>query len=279
MKKKIAIITCLLALNACALSGCGEGASGGQTTGTQTTQQLTTETDSSTTSTTQAATESQTVDNTEAAATTQSGNTGEITPVEGDTSSYYMQNVYKSILDKYRTAISENWDYAKCLDADICPLFKTSDTASFEDIGAALIDMDNDGYLELIIGNPKDTTGKSVYDVWTYNGSTAAKLITAHERSLLNIGYQAEDNVYYISAMGSNSATEFQYDYYTVFGGSINNIQSVACVTTDDGTETWYQVYSGNDSRKEITADEANNIIDSYTNAWILPEYLSIESK
>lgn len=263
MKKKIAVLTLLAALNACALSGCGtdkaDTASTTQEASTQATD-------------TQATTAADTQD-TEASTAAGTEETTEASQAESSI------DVYKDVLDKYRTAVTEKWDYGTCMEQDICPLITNTNTsvASFDNIGAALIDMDHDGYDELIIGDPTDTSGKSVYEVWTYDGTTPTKLIAAQDRNLLNVGYMEEDNVYFISAMGSNSAAEFEYDYYTVTDGALQNIQSIISEAASETEINWYQAAPASGTRESLDADTANGIVDSYNNACILPEYRSIE--
>lgn len=273
MKKKIAVMTLVVALNACVLSGCG-------------TAKIP---ETSTTQATEASTNSTTENDTEETTTEQitESNTEEAEPAEpsggsnksqaDDDSSYYFNDVYKDILDKYRIAFDEKWDYGKCIDEDICPLITNADTMSPDEIGAALIDMDNDGYDELIIGNPQDTSSKSVYEIWTYDGRTATKLISAQERCLINVGYVKENSQYFISAMGANSATEFEYNYYNVHNGSLQKDQSIISVAVSDTEMNWYQCDADSDTRKELDEDTANAINISYSSNWFLPQYLSIE--
>ncbi|MBU5477250.1 hypothetical protein KQI72_11090 [Eubacterium sp. MSJ-21] len=275
MKKKLAVLTLLLTLNACAVSGCGSG-SKEDTAGTQTT--AATVSQETTAADTQETTVSATEDTDSTTESTSEETNGE-TPAENGL------ELYKDVLDKYRTAIAEKWDYGTCMENDICALITNTDTgaASFDNVGAALIDMDHDGYNELIIGDPTDTTGKSVYEIWTFDGNTTKKLISAQERRLLNVGYMVsymqDVNVYFISAMGSNSAAEFEYDYYTVSNGALQNIQSVISEAVSDTEVTWYQADSDSGSRNELDADTANGIVDSYSQTWILPDYVSLASE
>lgn len=274
MKKKFAAMTLAVALSACALSGCGTA----KTPEATTTQATEVSTDSTTENTTEGTTSEQTTESSaeETVTTEQSGNSNQS---QTDDSTYYFNDVYKDILDKYRTAINEKWDYGKCVDEDICPLITNADALTFNDIGAALIDMDNDGYDELIIGDMKDTTSKSIYEIWTYDGNTAKKLISAQERCLLNVGYTKENSQYFISAMGSNSAAEFEYDYYSVHNGNLQKDQSIISEAVSDTEMNWYQCDADSDTRKELDEDTANSINASYSDNWILPQYLSIESK
>lgn len=275
MKKEFAVITLVAALNACILSGCGT-AKTPETTTSQATEASTADTTENDAD--EATSEQTTESSTEETETTEPSVNSNKSQTDDDPT-YYFNDVYKDILDKYRTAINEKWDYGKCIDEDICPLITNADALTFDDIGAALIDMDNDGYDELIIGDAKDTTGKSIYEVWTYDGSTSKKLIAAQDRCLLNVGYIKNDDRYFISAMGSNSAVEFEYDYYTIKNSSLQKEQSIISEAVSDSEMNWYQSDADSDTRKELDEDAANAIIASYSDSWFLPQYLSIESK
>lgn len=267
MRKKYLLAVMVLSLNVCLISGCGNK----QEQSTADENQVTV-TENNTD-----AVEDNSTESSEADTQTSEAQSEDDSQTEGDASTHYLNVVYKDVIDKYKVAINENWDYGKCMEEDICPLITNADAASLEDIGVALVDMDHDGYYELIIGNPKDSTGKSVYEIWTYDGSKTTKLITAQERCLVNVGYWQEDDVYFICTMGSNSAVEFEYDYYTIMNGALNNVQSILSEATSETETKWYQLDTESGERTEIEEKLANDIIDSNEASWILPEYFTLD--
>ena len=65
---------------------------------------------------------------------------------------------YDALLEKYKTALTENWDATACMQADISPLI----LAEPELVGWCYVDLGSDGTEELVI-----TNGEMVFDLYT----------------------------------------------------------------------------------------------------------------
>ena len=69
-----------------------------------------------------------------------------------------MAGDYDTLLEKYKTALTENWDASACQQADISPLI----LAESGQVGWCTVDLDQNGTEELVI-----TNGEMVFDLYT----------------------------------------------------------------------------------------------------------------
>ncbi len=153
---------------------------------------------------------------------------------------------YGTILNKYATALRDNWDVAQCHNADISPQIIQEDVR--DKLGFCLRDLDGNGIEELIISD-----GEQVYDVFTIlPNDGAGHLFCASENVFLNL---CEGNV--IKRQETvDGATYWQF--YTLVNDFDFSIQEA--VVLRDG-----QYFSGpSDANVQpISKDEAGDIIVS----------------
>ena len=153
---------------------------------------------------------------------------------------------YGSILNKYATALRDNWDVAQCHSADISPRIIEEDVR--DKLGFCLRDLDGNGIEELIISD-----GEQVYDVFTILPNDGlGHLFCASENVFLKL---CEGNV--IKRQETvDGATYWQF--YTLVNDFDFSIQEA--VVLRDG-----QYFSGpsDTNVQPISKDEAGDIIVS----------------
>ena len=153
---------------------------------------------------------------------------------------------YGTILNKYATALRDNWDVAQCHNADISPQIIQEDVR--DKLGFCLRDLDGNGIEELIISD-----GEQVYDVFTIlSNDGVGHLFCASENVFLKL---CEGNV--INRQETvDGATYWQF--YTLVNDFDFSIQEA--VVLRDG-----QYFSGpsDTNVQPISKDEAGNIIVS----------------
>lgn len=96
------------------------------------------------------------------------------------------EDIYSAVLDKYITAVNENWDAIKCEEEEISPeiaAITANAEKPLETIGYAFADMNNDGIEDLFIG---DMSGSEidgmVYDVYSTVDREATHIVTGTAR-------------------------------------------------------------------------------------------------
>ena len=165
---------------------------------------------------------------------------------------FEMLEVFQIILEKYRTAVAEKWDYSQCMEAEICPLISVYTDAP-DAFGYTLIDLDGDGTEELII-----TDGNVLLDVYKRFPTGTEKIITGWER---NVYYLCEDNM--IFNRGSNGAASTVYFIYRITEEGLTQTESIVFDAMTNPDNPWsYQEEKG--TSVVVSEAEAMEILDSY---------------
>lgn len=161
---------------------------------------------------------------------------------------------YQDVISKYVTAIEEGWNPEKCMNADISIL--TANVQSTEDLGYALMDLDEDGEAELLI-----TDGSLIYDLYTMNAQREACCVASSmERDRF---YLCEDSI--IAEEGSSGAAASAYHFSKLSGASLNLIDAVIYSASYDPENPWFR----GENEEHITEEQANAIIDAYPHRYI----------
>ncbi len=172
---------------------------------------------------------------------------------------------YQPLIDKYISAIQEDWDGERCSMEDISILVR--DVPTLDDLGYAQMDLDGDGFTELII-----TDGNVIYDLYTRFQSTDRLLthvITGHER---NIYYLCNNGI--LANEGYGGAATGEHRFSRLEEGTEYLIERLEYEYTLDANQqpvaTWIH-YGPGDLINQVTVTEviANEIIDSYTHVFI----------
>ncbi len=169
---------------------------------------------------------------------------------------------YGEILDTMRVAMKKEGEAVLDMDTDYLPV----EFYQGYPVGYALQDIDENGTDELILEIVDEQYGNnSIYAIFTLSNDAAVQVVN----------YGGVRNRYYICTdgtvenQGSSGASYSNWSYYKLID---KELILQECVFTypggEDGTEIcWYYTTTdpNNDFSKEITAEEATEITDSYT--------------
>ena len=180
---------------------------------------------------------------------------------EGDASSYYIDVVYAQQIERYYTAISQQWDESDYWEHEMSPLVTHYyDGKSLDNVGFTFMDLDGDGVNELII-----TDGMMIYDLYTMQNGTPVKLLTGWERNAYRL---CQNNVIY--NQGSNGAASTVFNYYQLLAGELVLVDSVVFDANKNFDNPWFRSSDGETPEEPLTEDEANAIRDSYPDITML---------
>lgn len=156
---------------------------------------------------------------------------------------------YQYILNKYVTAIEENWGGEQYMEHDMSYALVNFESA--EQYGYTFLDIDGNDVEELLI-----TDGTYLYDVYTLleDGRGPGHLISAGERLRY---FLCGDGL--IGYQGSGSAFNTIWQFYRLENG----IDLIPVQTLTLGTDVWYAGMTEDDA-VEITHEEAQKILDKY---------------
>lgn len=173
-----------------------------------------------------------------------------------------MTEAYEGIIDDYRLLVEEQWDYNQIYEHNY------SNLATMVPVGYTLYDLDQDGQLELLIGetDTEEPVNRMILDVYTMDGDAAKQLFTSQER---NRYYLVEDEAgaVIIANEGSNGAASSGWLYYIVENGELSIQQSVIYDAGADEQNPWFTSVDDDwDVSNDTPTDEetAQAMIDSY---------------
>lgn len=214
---------------------------------------------------TQATAESQTAESTQ-----------ESTAVLGTATSY------DEIIENYRTMIQEKWDASQIFETDYSPVLSyLTDADNAQDtVGYVKMDINGDGEDELLIGET-DTelaVNRMIFDAYTMKDGQPVQLFVSHER---NRYYLCEDEsgAILVANEASNGAANSAWYYYVVSGTELQVVQGVVYDLAADENNPWFLTYDDDwdtSNDESATEEDAQNIIDSYTNIYAALDWTPI---
>lgn len=186
-------------------------------------------------------------------------------------STFDSASFYKPVLEQYRTAINEHWDFETLDSKGLCYLPALVDNAS-DNIGYCFLPLEPDQPACLLISfipNSKDAVPK--YDLLTAyapgSNSKPLLLFNGAERDSFVLCGNSKDG-YTLSETGSNGAAETVFVFWRISGSKLIPIETVVFSGSANEKEPWFHI-SGKDETdpskmRHISEAEASAIIDSY---------------
>ena len=255
--KRTGLTVLTLSMLAVSFSGCGKDKED---------QLVEMRTESTTATLADATTESTTEEVTTQSDTTAETTSENITDSSSQNTSSQNTNAYKSILDQYHTALSENWDFETLTNNNLNYMCAFYNGTGLQDIGYAFYDIDGDGADELLIGLvSQENRGGDVFDIYTLTDGKPVLLAQSGERDM----YTLCQNGMISEAASNSAANSFSifYEYKTgttklslveavVVDGNLNPDNPYFYTTTDVADTSAYT---------SITESEGDEIISKYT--------------
>ena len=197
---------------------------------------------------------------------------------EGDASSYYIDVVYAEQIGRYHTALSEKWDEGKYYENDMSAQpYYYYEGNPLENVGFGFVDLDNDGYWELVIGAILDAEqDPSVFEIWTLVDGEPVMLAQGGYRNRYVLQYVEEDNMWYVVNEGSSSAFSHATYYLMLSEGKLEVMQGIIFDAMADEKNPWFMTY---DLDWDVSNDEpideatANAILDNNRKHYTALEY------
>lgn len=191
---------------------------------------------------------------------------------EGDAASHYV-DLYAPVIGNYYFAMKEEWGAEELLKNEMSLLCMDYYGESVLDqVGYGFLDLDGDGYWELVIGSEE-----LIFDAYTYKDEMITQIFCGDARDRY---YISEDEAagYLIANEASSGAMNSAWIYSRYDGTTLQTIQSILYDAEADSQNPWFMGTDDDwDASNDSPVDEelANDIIDSYTRYYIQPDYLS----
>lgn len=197
---------------------------------------------------------------------------------EGDASSYYIDVVYSQQIQRYKTALTEQWNEEQYLENELSalPVYYYEGNPQ-DNVGFGFADLDNDGYWELIIGgilnSEKDPT---VFEIWTLVEGKPVMLVQGGTRNRYILQNEEESRLWYITNQTSSGAANSATYYLMLKEGKLEVIQGLVYDATVDEQNPWYLTYDLDEdvsNDQPIDEETALGIMESYSKFNIALEY------
>lgn len=270
--KRIVLNLVTLSLLTVSFTGCGEGREDARIE-VSTDSETSAISESSTEDTTENdITENDTTENDTEEITTETATTEAVTTAESATdytlpgTTSQNADAYKSVLDQYHTALSENWDYETLINNNLNYMCILYNNTGLTDIGYAFYDIDGNGTNELLIGLvSQDNRGGDVFDIYTLIDDKPVMLAQSGERDMYTLCQNGM-----ISEAGSNSAASSFYKFYEFKSGTSKLTLKEAVVIDGQWDSDNPYFYTTTDTTDKsactaITEDDADGITQKYT--------------
>ena len=127
---------------------------------------------------------------------------------EGDATSYYMDAVYPQQIDRYYTAISQQWDEVTYLDNEMCPLVARYYNGSpLDNVGFTFMDLDGDGIWELIIGAIANAEiNPLIFEIWALKDDQPVMIAQSGNHNRYYLQYAKETDQWSVANEAENGA-------------------------------------------------------------------------
>ena len=198
---------------------------------------------------------------------------------EGDASSYYIDVVYAQQIERYYTAISQQWDETACFDHELSPLVTSYyDGKPLDNVGFTFMDLDGDGIWELIIGAIRNAEQDPlVFEIWALKNDEPVMLVQSGSHNRYYLQYAEEDNLWSVAYEAENGAANHAVYYLQLFEGEFSVTQGIIFDAAADEENPWFMTYDldwdvSNDT--PIDEDTANAVMEAGRNIYTAIEYL-----
>ena len=173
-------------------------------------------------------------------------------------------DAYDNILQRYYEGITSGWSIQEFNENGLCYL--AGYNLDLDQTGYCLLDVDQNGIEELIVGMNIESYNGIVYEIYTVLDGELECILSSGERDRY---YLCEDNV--IANEGSSSASRSSWSYYNMEEGQLQLRESIFTDGDYDWNNPWFytteQPYE--DYSNPVSEEEARSIISSY-------EYMTI---
>ena len=200
------------------------------------------------------------------------------TEYEGDASSYYIDVVYAQQIERYYTAISQQWDEGAYFEHEMSALAAYYyDGNALDNVGFTFMDLDGDGVWELIIGAIKNAEQDPlVFEIWTLKNDEPVMVAQSGARNRYYLQYAEEDNLWSVANEAENGAANRAVYYLQLIEGEFEVMQGIVFDAAANEKAPWFMAYDldwdiSNDT--PIDEDTANAIMNAGRNTYTAQEY------
>lgn len=209
-------------------------------------------------------------------------------PTEGttapeDPTQYYIEQVYPEQIGRYYTALAEKWEDITYVGNGMSALpGNYYDGDPMNNVGFSLMDLNNDGIWELVIGAILNAEQNPVvFEIWTATEGEPVMLAQSSANNTYALQYVQEEQRWQIANEATNNIASRGVYFLQLKNGELEVIQGVVFDAFADEENPWFQTLdldwdTAND--QHIDEETASSIIDANRALYVAPEYLPFAS-
>ena len=197
---------------------------------------------------------------------------------EGEATTYYIDEVYPQQIQRYYTAISQQWDENTYMDHEMSSLAAYYyDGKPLDNVGFAFMDLDGDGIWELIIGAIHNAQRDPlVFEIWGLKNDEPVMLAQSGSHNRYYLQYAEEDELWSVAYEAENGAANRAVYYLQLVEGEFHVTQGVVFDALANENAPWFMAYDldwdvSNDT--PIDEDTANAVMNAERNHYTATEY------
>ena len=174
--------------------------------------------------------------------------------------------VYSRQMERYYTALSQQWDEGAYWDHEMSALAAYYYAgAPLENVGFAFMDLDGNGNRELLIGailgSDRDPL---VFEIWTVRNGEPAMLAQSGSHNRYYLQYAQEDDLWSVAYEAENGAANHAVYYLQLADGEFQVMQGIVFDAIASEQDPWFMAYDldwdvSNDT--PIDADTATDVM------------------
>ena len=187
--------------------------------------------------------------------------------------------VYSRQMERYYTAISQQWDEGAYWDHEMSALAAYYyEGTPLENIGFAFADLDGNGIRELLIGailgSDRDPL---VFEIWTVRNGEPAMLAQSGSHNRYYLQYAQEDDLWSVAYEAENGAANHAVYYLQLADGEFQVIQGIVFDAFASENDPWFMAYDldwdvSNDT--PIDADTADAVMTAGRSIYVALDYI-----
>ena len=191
---------------------------------------------------------------------------------------YDIDGVYARQIERYYTAISQQWDENAYWDHEMSSLaVYYYDGTPLDNVGFTFMDLDGDGIQELIIGAILNSRRDPlVFEIWTTKNDTPVMLAQSGSHNRYYLQYSEDDELWSVAYEAENGAANRAVYYLQLADGEFQVIQGIVFDAFASESDPWFMAYDldwdvSNDM--PIDADTANAVMEAGRYIYASAEY------
>ena len=198
--------------------------------------------------------------------------------IPAETEGNVITAVYSRQIERYYTAISQQWDEGTYWDHEMSSLAACYyEGTPLENVGFAFMDLDGNGIQELLIGAILEADRDPlVFEIWTVRNSEPVMLAQSGSHNRYYLQYSEEDALWSVAYEAENGAANHAVYYLQLIDGEFQVIQGVIFDAFANETAPWFMAYDldwdiSNDT--PIDEDTATAVMAAERNSYVPQEY------